>query len=172
MQNNIKEKKDDITYKTSLFTKNEIYEMGYDTETNKTYYLMGDRDGKIENFLDEVEIDGRKYKPLPARHLLVEKKVILFPSIATPYEDENQILKEIQNFIHKYLDISDVFEQISTYYVLFTWMYDRFNEVPYLRAIGDFGSGKSRMLQTIGMLCYKPVFTEYWVSKGYICFTF
>jgi hypothetical protein len=38
-------------------------------------------------------------------------------------------------------------------------MYDRFNEVPYLRAIGDFGSGKSRFIQTIGVLCYKPVFT-------------
>jgi len=38
-------------------------------------------------------------------------------------------------------------------------MYDRFNEVPYLRAIGDFGSGKSRFLQAIGSLCYKPVFT-------------
>jgi hypothetical protein len=38
-------------------------------------------------------------------------------------------------------------------------MYDKFNEVPYLRAIGDFGSGKSRFLQTIGVLCYKPIFT-------------
>jgi hypothetical protein len=36
---------------------------------------------------------------------------------------------------------------------------DRFNEVPYLRAIGDFGSGKSRFIQSIGILCYKPVFT-------------
>jgi hypothetical protein len=42
---------------------------------------------------------------------------------------------------------------------LFTWLYDKFNEVPYLRAIGDFGSGKSRLLQTIGSLCYKPIFT-------------
>jgi hypothetical protein len=38
-------------------------------------------------------------------------------------------------------------------------MYDRFNEVPYLRAIGDYGSGKSRFIQAIGILCYKPVFT-------------
>ena len=64
------------------------------------------------------------------------------------------------SFIHKYLDISEIFEQIATYYVLFTWLYEKFNELPYLRARGDFGSGKSRFLQTIGMLCYKPVFTS------------
>src|SRR6185295_4447852 len=91
---------------------------------------------------------------------LVDKKVILFPSLAAPYENEEEILNEIRTFIHKYLEISEVFEQIATYYVLFTWMYDRFNEVPYLRAIGDFGSGKSRFLQAIGYLCYKPIMTS------------
>jgi hypothetical protein len=30
--------------------------------------------------------------------------------------------------------------------------------VPYLRAIGDFGSGKSRLLHTVGSLAYKPIF--------------
>jgi hypothetical protein len=31
-----------------------------------------------------------------------------------------------------------------------------FNEVPYLRALGDYGTGKTRFLQVIGHLCYKP----------------
>mgnify|MGYP006053481437 FL=1 len=87
------------------------------------------------------------------------KKVILFPSEPQPYESEEQILKEIRTFINTYLDVSEVFEQIATYYVLFTWLYDRFNEVPYLRAIGDYGSGKSRLLHTVGSLAYKPIFT-------------
>ncbi len=158
MQNN-EEKQEKPILKTSIIKTDELYEMVFDRTTNKTSFSKMDRDGNLENNLEEVELEGRKYRPLPPTYNLVEKGVILFPSLATPYENEEAILKEIQTFIHKYLDISEVFEQIATYYVLFTWMYDRFNEVPYLRAIGDFGSGKSRFIQAIGILCYKPVFT-------------
>ena len=146
-------------FKTSLLTDDCLYEMVYDRITNTTSFSSGSYLGEIKFLLDAVEWNGKKYQPLPPDYNLVEKGVILFPSLPMPYESEEEILKEIQAFIHKYLDISEVFEQIATYYVLFTWMYDRFNEVPYLRAIGDFGSGKSRFLQAIGSLCYKPVFT-------------
>lgn len=156
MQNN-EEKKEKPILKTSIITDSTLYEMVFDG--SKSTYVKTDRDGNVEHDLHEVEIEGRKYQPLPPSYNLVDKKVILFPSTATPYENEEEILKEIQTFIHTYLDISEVFEQIATYYVLFTWMFDRFNEVPYLRAIGDFGSGKSRFIQAIGILCYKPVFT-------------
>lgn len=156
---NNEERKEKPILKTSMVTEDALYEMVYDSRLNKSSYFKMSRGGKLECFIDEVELNGRMYKPLPPTYNLVEKGVILFPSQATPYENEEEILKEIQDFIHEYLDISEVFEQIATYYVLFTWMFDRFNEVPYLRAIGDFGSGKSRFLQAIGILCYKPVFT-------------
>jgi hypothetical protein len=158
MQNN-EEKVIKPILKTAIFTIDALYEMVFDRDTNKTSFTKINRDGTIEYLLEEVEIDGRKYKPLPPTYNLVDKDVILFPSVATEYQSEEEVLKEIQTFIHKYLDISEVFEQIATYYVLFTWMFDKFNEVPYLRAIGDFGSGKSRFIQAIGILCYKPVFT-------------
>lgn len=158
MQNN-EEKKEKPILKTTIFTADALYEMVFDRKQNKTSFSKMDRDGNLEALIEEVEIEGRKYKPLPPSYNLVEKDVILFPSLATPYANEEEILKEIRMFIHKYLDISEVFEQIATYYVLFTWMFDKFNEVPYLRAIGDFGSGKSRFIQAIGILCYKPVFT-------------
>lgn len=158
MQNN-EEKKEKTILKTTIFTPDALYEMVFDRKENKTSFSKMDRDGNLEALIEEVEIEGRKYKPLPPSYNLVEKDVILFPSLATPYTNEEEILKEIQTFVHKYLDISEVFEQIATYYVLFTWMFDKFNEVPYLRAIGDFGSGKSRFIQAIGILCYKPVFT-------------
>lgn len=158
MQNK-EEKQDKAILKTTITTPNELYEMVFDRSENKTSFFKIDRNGKLECFLEEVEIEGKKYRPLPPEYNLVDKNVILFPSLATPYKDEEEILSEVQNFIHKHLDISEVFERIATYYVLFTWLFDKFNEVPYLRAIGDFGSGKSRFLQAIGILCYKPVFT-------------
>lgn len=159
MQNNKEERDQKIITKSSIVTKDAIYEMVYDRVADKTSYFKFDRFGKIESYLEEIEIEGIKYKPIHHTNALIEKGVILFPSVASEYENEEEILKEIGAFLHKYLDISEVFEQIATYYVLFTWLYDRFNEVPYLRAIGDFGSGKSRFIQTIGILCYKPMFT-------------
>src|SRR4029079_19563214 len=47
-----------------------------------------------------------------------------------------------------------------TYYVLLTWLYDAFNELPYLRLRGDYGSGKTRALLTLGSLCYRVFFAS------------
>lgn len=108
------------------------------------------------------EIDGygdnETFIPYSAANPLVSKKVIKFPSEASEYGSDEELIKEIRQFIHKYLDISPFFEQIATYYVLFTWVYDQFKELPYLRVIGDYGSGKSRFLQVVGSACYKPMF--------------
>lgn len=158
MQNN-EEKQDKPILKSSIITQDSLYEMVYDNILSKTSYFRVDRSGAFVGFIEEAEIEGKKYKPLPPDHPLIDKRIVYFPSQATPYESEEEILSEIRTFIHKYLDISEEFEQIAVHYVLFTWIYDRFNEVPYLRALGDYGSGKSRFLQTIGLLCYKPTFT-------------
>jgi hypothetical protein len=50
--------------------------------------------------------------------------------------------------------------RIASYYVLFSWISDGFNELPYLRLRGDYGSGKTRFLLTVGSLCYKPIFAS------------
>lgn len=91
---------------------------------------------------------------------LVKNEVVLFPSEPEEYESEEQLLSEIQTFIHRYVDVSPLFEKIATYYVLFSWVYDGFNELPYLRLRGDPGSGKTRFLLTVGALCYKPIFAS------------
>lgn len=148
------------SYKTSIVTGAELYEMIYDHQIGKTYFCGLKKNGDtIQEGIESVGINNIQYLPLPPDNMLLAKKVMLFPSALGSYSSEEELLEEIRSFIHKYLDISEVFEQIATYYVLFTWLYDRFNEVPYLRALGDFGSGKSRFLQTIGLLCYKPIFT-------------
>ena len=76
------------------------------------------------------------------------------------YGGEQALLSEIQSFIHRYVDVRPVFEQIASYYVLLTWLYDAFNEMPYLRLRGDWGSGKTRALMTLGSLCYKAFFAS------------
>jgi hypothetical protein len=91
---------------------------------------------------------------------LVKNGVVLFPSEPEEYGSEENLLHEVQAFIHRYVDVGPLFEKIASYYVLLTWIYDGFNELPYLRLKGDPGSGKTRFLLTVGSLCYKPMFAS------------
>lgn len=151
MENNKKNRK------TSLILEDQIVEMVYDSGKEETSFVSY-RGGQIE-YIDTIKRSGIEYCPLDSRSDLISKKIILFPSNAVEYGTEEELIKDLRAFIHRYLDVSADFEEIATYYVIFTWLYDRFNEVPYLRAIGDFGTGKSRFLRTIGSVCYKPIFT-------------
>jgi hypothetical protein len=103
---------------------------------------------------------GERLVPYSARNNLVRKEVVLFPSEPVEYGSEEDLVDEIREFIHRYVDVSPRFERIASYYVLFSWLYDGFAELPYLRLRGDYGSGKTRFLLTVGSLCYKPIFAS------------
>jgi len=98
--------------------------------------------------------------PYSAHNNLIKNEVVLLPSMPEEYDSEEHLLAEIQEFIHRYVDISPLFEKVAAYYVLFSWIYDSFNELPYLRVRGDTGSGKTRFLLIVGSLCYKPIFAS------------
>ncbi len=98
--------------------------------------------------------------PYSPHNNLILNEVVLFPSEPDEYGSEAELLAEIQAFIHRYVDVSPLFEKIAAYYSLFSWVYDGFNELPYLRLRGDPGSGKTRFLLTVGSLCYKPIFAS------------
>lgn len=104
--------------------------------------------------------EGTALKPHPPTKDLLKNKVILLPSEPKEYGSQLELIATIQSFIHKYLSISHFFEKIASYYVLFSWIHDDFNELPYLRGLGDYGTGKSRMLQVIGSICYRPIFAS------------
>ena len=135
-----------------------IAETVYNPETKNTLFATCNN-AELIKMSEYVENDGQEIYPLDANSDVISKGIVLLPSKPEDYTNEQDLIQEIQNFIHKYLDISSKYEQIASYYVLCSWLYDRFNELPYLRAIGDFGSGKSRFLLTIGSICYRPIFT-------------
>lgn len=135
-----------------------LIEMGYDPSTDHTYFIVWD--GESVTKVESYEKNGTIYKPFPASKDIIRNGTVLFPSDATDYGESADIVHDVHTFIHKYLTVSDAYEQIAVHYVLFTWIFDRFEELPYLRALGDYGSGKSRFLKTIGSLCNKPIFTS------------
>lgn len=101
-----------------------------------------------------------KIRPYPPDNSLLAHGVVQFPSSFKEYDSEIELVDSVQQFIHRYADLSGAFEEAAANYVMLTWVFEAFNELPYLRLKGDFGSGKTRCLQTIGTLCYKPMFAS------------
>lgn len=104
--------------------------------------------------------EGERFVPFSPDNNLIKNEAVLLPSEPAEYGDEKQLLTGIRQFLHRYVDLSPTFETISSYYVLLTWLHDAFNELPYLRLRGDFGTGKTRTLLAIGSLCYKAFFAS------------
>lgn len=130
-----------------------------DPVTGQTNFAVWEN-GKIKIINKLKDQNGRLLYPISASNPLLKNKLISFPSGPVEYENIDILFFEIQNFIHRYVDLSEEFEKIASYYVLLSWVYDRFTEIPYLRKIGDFGSGKTRFLKVLGAICYKGVFAS------------
>lgn len=107
-----------------------------------------------------VNVAGVTYVPFQANVSLIKRNVVLFPSAAVEYGNQKALLAEVRAFIHKWLDVDPFYEQLAAYYVMFTWLYDMFETLPYLRALGDYGTGKTRFIQSIGAICYRPMFVS------------
>src|SRR5437870_3914344 len=127
-------------------------------QENRTLFCVS-KDGDFR-YEWSLLVNGKRLVPYSPRNNLLTNEVVLFPSEPLEYESEANLVEDIRAFIHRYVDISSLFEQIASYYVLFSWVYDAFNELPYLRLRGDTGSGKTRFLLTVGSLCYKPIFAN------------
>jgi hypothetical protein len=135
-----------------------IVEMLYRVEERRTE-LCHFKDGSFRCV--PFVMDGTRHLvPYSPNNNLLAHDVVLFPSIPAEYGTQGELVAEIRAFIYMYVDISPLFEEIASYYVLFSWLYDSFNELPYLRVRGDTGSGKTRFLLTVGSLCYKPIFAS------------
>lgn len=136
-----------------------IIEIVYQREHSRTQFALFNA-GRW-TLLGHYDVEGRgRLVPFSAENNLIRNEVVLLPSEPRIYGSEQQLLSEITDFIHRHADLSPTFERVATYYVLLSWLYDAFNDLPYLRLRGDFGTGKTRMLLTIGSLCYKPFFAS------------
>jgi DNA polymerase-1 len=105
-----------------------------------------------------VDEDGKTYKPL-IKADRANKIGLFMASSIEEYSTEPQLDADILKFIEKYVDISDQDREICSKYVRMTYRIESLNEVPYLHAVGLSGNGKSRFTQTIGLICYRPLFS-------------
>src|SRR5712691_10607723 len=77
--------------------------------------------------------DGSRLVPFSPENNLIKNEAVLLPSKPRMYGSEEKLLADIHTFIHRYVDLSPLFEKVVTYYIVLSWLYDAFNELPYLR---------------------------------------
>lgn len=123
-----------------------------------TYYWVRTPDGKFEK-RQSVKIGAICYFPVdPRDEELIRGGDVQFASDREESGSEVELLRDIRKFIHRWLDVPAYYENIASYYVMLSWFYDAgYKTLPYLRALGDYGSGKSRFIHTIGQLCFRPM---------------
>lgn len=136
-----------------------LVELVYDAESQGTGLAVS-RFGGLWNIEQEVRVGNELLVPYAPSNNLIANGCVLLPSKPVEFGFKNELLADIRDFLHRYVDLSPLFEDIAAHYVLLTWVHDRFGELPYLRLRGDFGTGKTRGLMAIGSLCYRGFFAS------------
>src|SRR5262245_10903073 len=99
-----------------------LVEMIYRPDRAETAFAVS-RAGNVEYVADLLTTDHRVLIPYSATNNLIRNRIILFPSEACEYNTEEALVTDIRTFIHRYVDVSELFELVTTYYVLLSWVY-------------------------------------------------
>jgi hypothetical protein len=135
-----------------------IVETVYRPETAATALVIA-RGDTIE-IVSEWDSGRAVYTPIRPTNNLIKHQAVLLPSEPVEYGSIAALLEEIEGYIRRYVSLSNQAVSLSVAYILLSWVYDAFNELPYLRFRGDYGTGKTRALLVIGSLCYKAFFAS------------
>lgn len=137
-----------------------MIEILYDADLAITSLAVCNPAGEISI---EAQVDlptGERLVPYTPTNSLLTSGCVLLPSDVGEFGDKAQLLERVRAFIHRYVDLSPLYEEIAAHYVMLSWVNDAFNELPYLRFRGDFGTGKTRALLAVGSISYKPFFAS------------
>lgn len=148
----------DIPTVSRVLSDGSLIELVYQPQERQTL-LAHYEQGNVE-LKPWIEADGERLVPISPGNNLLKHHVVLLPERPEPYGSKESLLEDIEAYLYRYVDLSPAFFRIASSYILLTWVYDAFNELPYLRLRGDYGSGKTRALLIIGSVCYKPFFAS------------
>ena len=147
---------DNVEYIMGGYIKGWLVESMYDPEDLKMMLAWREPNGRIDTGYT-VTIDAKKYAAMPPTETIMKGGVAMASKLGA-LKETRELAKLIEGFVNRvYLLPNPLFAKIISYYVLLTWVYDSYPAIPYLRATGEPGSGKSELMKRIGMLCYRTM---------------
>lgn len=136
-----------------------LLEFFYDPETDTTALAYRDPEGRVKtaDMKEGIVIGGTRYIPKYPNSMMRDRAV-LFPSRLGELKSTAELVAIVETFLKKYYLYDNKWTpRILAYYVLLTWLYDCFRALPYIRATGEAGAGKSEMLTRLGAVCYRLI---------------
>jgi hypothetical protein len=130
-----------------------VVDMIFNQETQKAMLAYRNDQGEI-GLAKSLDIYGERYYPRVDD--FVRKGIVVFASDLGPLVSTRELLREHEAFLRR----SVLFDKgtdyaMASFYSVFSWVYDCFNELPFLRARGGKDTGKSAIMLRIGYLCYR-----------------
>jgi hypothetical protein len=137
-----------------------LIEIAFDSVKCQTFFAVRYPDGRVDPHVEKVTIEGKTYKPIWPNSILTKNGVRLPNEIYDKPLSEKELMTITKTHINTYFDFgsNDFFEELAPQFVPFTYFADAFMETSYLRALGDYGTGKTRFLKAIGLICYRPIY--------------
>ena len=133
-----------------------LLEYLYDIESDQALLAWRDPDGAVDSG-NGVSINGRYYEAYPPNAVLRSGGVI-FPSALGELKPIRELVTYISMYLSSiYLLPSEKTGRLIAYWVMTTWLYDSFETVIYLRAMGGAGAGKSELMRRIGLISYRTM---------------
>ncbi|MBS7616509.1 bifunctional DNA primase/polymerase [Candidatus Bathyarchaeota archaeon] len=119
-------------------------------------FLVYDPKTGLTEQMEQIELEDCIYKPI--KNPDVKNCLTLLPSMVEEYESEEKLFQEVIDFLNKWHESPNEFERkLDALYVFLTYVYDLLPRLPYRRALGPYGRGKSAWLDTVGSICYRPI---------------
>lgn len=142
----------DMNVLSKVFDDNVMMESVFEKDETSPRLLVKECDGKIV-ICDNYEKGDDKFFPQCNDTIL--ERIVRLPYLIEIHEVEpSRLLKEITQFIKEYIELDEIKYEIISRYVLMTWVYERFDRIPYLRIIGQYGTGKSKLLEVLYEITY------------------
>lgn len=127
-------------------------EIAYDASRNDLYFAGSD--GK--ELPKYCESQRHVLPPLGLKEFC-RTGCLRLPSKVAPSGGTDQLAQDVREFIVRHADIPNDWLEPVTRYILMSWVHNKFTAVPYLRFLGEPGTGKTRMLEICGVLTFRPL---------------
>jgi hypothetical protein len=139
---------------------NQIYELVFDGSAYQFAIGYLQKDGHVDlsqvwEVEDWDENQSKDIKIRPWQSDLILKGTVQVPTKYEKYNTKTQLYQDTLDFLKKYVDLPERENKINMHYVALSWLYDRLGELPYRRFLGNYGTGKSRALTAMLMLCLR-----------------
>lgn len=134
-----------------VFT-NAVAEQILDPATQTSRFVVAWASGERKEGAS-ICLPGRCVRPVDDE--IVRRGFVRVPGAAQPYGSIGELVDRIRSHLRSLVVLPNDLEPIIPHYILYTWVFDRFDSAPYLHFIGDLGTGKTQALRVVGDLCYR-----------------